>query len=303
MLTTNIKAGLGNQMFQYATGRNLVIKNNTSFQLDTTWFLKEKVINSDTPRKFELDVFQISAKIAEPAQIKKIKYPYGILSKIWRGIDKKILHNHYQDYHPELFRKISEKLTKNPNANIYLNGFFQSEKNFSEIRPTLLQEFQLKPEFITDKIKEFENQIIEKNSQDDSSGISIHIRRGDYAENQSAREHHGLCPISYYRDAIEFMVGSVSNPHFFIFTDDPQWVKENLKINDPHTFVSGNSLSGPQEMHLMSKCDHNIIANSSFSWWGAWLNQNPTKNVIAPKKWTVKNTEHPNIIAEGWITI
>jgi len=99
------------------------------------------------------------------------------------------------------------------------------------------------------------------------------------------------------------IIKTVENPHFFIFTDDVAWAKENLKISDPHTFVSGNDLSGPQELWLMSKCQHNIIANSSFSWWGAWLNQNPTKHVIAPEKWTVKNNEHPNIIAEGWITL
>ncbi|NCS98924.1 alpha-1,2-fucosyltransferase [Candidatus Parcubacteria bacterium] len=297
MLTTNLKGGLGNQMFQYATGRYISVKSGVELYLDTNWFFKKDILNSDTKRKFELDKFNIKGQISDPDQARKIKYPYGSLSKILSKFEKKFLDKYYLDYHPQLLKEIQEKLKKDPNTNIYLNGFFQSEKNFAEIRPLLLQEFQLKPEFITQKVKEFEKQIENNNS------VSIHIRRGDYAQNPKTLKIHGLCPISYYRDAIDLIIKTVENPHFFIFTDDVAWAKENLKISDPHTFVSGNDLSGPQELWLMSKCQHNIIANSSFSWWGAWLNQNPTKHVIAPEKWTVKNNEHPNIIAEGWITL
>lgn len=297
MIITNIKAGLGNQMFQYATGMFLAEKNNKQLFLDVSGYSDLRVLNSDTPRNFDLKHFNISAQISSKEQGQNSKYPLGLISKIIRGVDKKILKNNYQDFHPDFLKNITNQIQKDPNTNIYLNGFFQSEKNFAEIRPLLLKEFQLKPEFITDKVKEFEKQIENNNS------ISIHIRRGDYAQNPTTRAYHGLCPISYYRDAINLITEKNTEPHFFIFTDDVEWVKENLKISESHTFISGNDLSGPQELWLMSKCQHNIIANSSFSWWGAWLNQNPKKTVIAPKKWTAKNTEHPNIIAEGWITL
>jgi hypothetical protein len=297
MLITNLKAGLGNQMFQYATGKFLTEKNNTDLYFDTNWYSKKEILNSDTPRKMKLNDFQVDVKILDRKEARRIKYPFGKISEIWQDIEKKIFKKYYQDYHPELLQKISDKLSKNPGANIYLNGFFQSEKNFLEIRSTLLKEFQLKTEFITEKVKNFADDIEKENS------VSIHIRRGDYAKNPKAKAYHGLCPISYYRDAIDLIAETIKHPHFFIFTDDVDWVKENLKINFGNTFISGSGLTGPQELWLMSKCKHNIIANSSFSWWGAWLNQNPVKNVIAPKKWTVKNTDHPNIIPDGWITI
>lgn len=301
MLTTNLKGGLGNQMFQYAAGLNLAEKTNSEYFLDISGYSDERVTNSDTPREFELRQFEITAKISNPDQIDKVKYPYGLISKIFRGIDKKILKNYYKDYHPKLLKKVSKKLSAG--KDVYLDGYFQSEKNFGEIRPILLQEFKLKPEFITPKVRDFVDQISGKNSVEPTDSVSIHIRRGDYAQNPKTKEYHGLCPLSYYEQAIKTITEKIEKPHFYIFTDDPEWVKENLKINYNNTFVSGNDLKGPQELWLMSKCDHNIIANSSFSWWGAWLNQNKTKYVIAPKKWTTKGKDHPNIMAKDWITI
>jgi len=291
MVITKLKGGLGNQMFQYATGRFLSLKNNNKLFLELSHYDK-KNINPDYPREYSLHYFKINSNtpINSNSFLK-------IALKIYNRLLKKTVRNYYLDYHPELLEKLSLKLERKPKSKVILDGFFQSEKNFSEIRPTLLQEFQLKPEFITDKVKEFQDKIEKGNS------VSIHIRRGDYVSNPDANAHHGLCPLSYYRDAIDLMVNAVENPHFFIYTDDVEWVKENLEISDPHTFVSGNGLTGPQELWLMSKCNHNIIANSSFSWWGAWLNQNPGKNVIAPKQWTIKGDDHPNIIAEGWVTL
>lgn len=295
MLITNLKGGLGNQMFQYATGLALAQKNNVKLFLDTSGYSDKRVINSDTPRTFDLDYFNITAEIATVEQIKTIKYPLSLLSKIWRFIDKKIIKNYHTDYEPQLLEEVSQKLSQN--KNIYLDGFFQSEKNFAKIRQQLLQEFTLKDEFITSKVLDFQNHIKQANS------VSIHIRRGDYATNPKIKNHHGLLPISYYRQAIDLITEAIENPHFYIFTDDPVWCRENLKLNDNHTYVAGAGLTYQQELYLMIKCKHNIIANSSFSWWAAWLNQNPNKTVIAPKNWTVKNTEHPNIIADGWITI
>jgi len=293
MITTNLKGGLGNQMFQYATGLSLSIRNKTDMRLDTSGYLDARVINSDTPRTFDLDKFEISKDIATLNQVKASKYPLGFVSKIKRGINNKVLNKHYPDFHPDLL--------ENPSQEIYLDGFFQSEKNFPNIRPTLLKEFQLKQEFITDQVKDFQRQITGLNSENNS--ISIHIRRGDYEKNEVANKHHGLCSLSYYRDAIDLIAETTEHPHFFIFTDDIEWAKENLKISFNNTFISGYGLSPQQELYLMSKCSNNIIANSSFSWWGAWLNQNPNKIIIVPEKWTVKNTEHPNIIPEGWIKI
>jgi len=146
--------------------------------------------------------------------------------------------------------------------------------------------------------KNNEQKIKEKNS------VSLHIRRGDYLTMQKAIDTIGVCPLDYYDKAIREITRKIKNPTFFIFSDDINWVKENLKTNSPTIFVSGGKLKDYEELILMSKCKHNIIANSSFSWWGAWLNNNPNKIVIAPKKWfkdTSKNTR--DLIPESWLKL
>lgn len=295
MIIVNLKGGLGNQMFQYATGLALADKNETQLLLDTSSYSSSQNTNNETPRNFDLDRFKITAHDATAEQMETIKYPYGSLSRILRDISKKVFKQYYEDYHPDFLDRVSQKLSRG--KDFYLDGYFQSEKNFSGIRDQLLKEFSLKDKFVDDRVKDFLKQIETTNS------IAIHIRRGDYANDPKTTNYHGLLPILYYREAMELMMETVEHPHFYIFTDDTEWVKENLKISGSNTYVAGTGLSYHQEFYLMTKCKHHIIANSSFSWWGAWLSQNPSKNVIAPKKWTVKNTEHPNIIPEGWIEV
>ncbi len=289
MIITKLSGGLGNQMFQYSCGLSLANKNIAEMKIDTSAYTEENYASGDTVRKFELDKFNISCDKASDIEIKKIKYPLGLISKTGSYLKKKIFRMNFLDFHPRII---------NQRGNIYLDGYFQTEKNFLDTSAKIREEFTLKQEFINPKVSDFEQQIVNTNS------VSIHIRRGDYAQDQKTNKYHGLCPISYYELAISFVVSKVQSPHFFIFSDDIDWVKENLKISHPHTFVSGNNLIPQQEMHLMSKCKHNIIANSTFSWWGAWLNQNPNKIVVAPKKWVnIEPNPHPNIIPETWITM
>jgi len=292
MLTTNLKGGLGNQMFQYATGRALAEKTGQTLLLDISGYSDPRAVNSDTPRTFDLGVFNIKAEIATSKQIRQIKYPLGIFSKILRKINKKILRRYYRDYHPKLLKNLAKK------KNIYLDGFFQSQKNFKEIRQKLLEELSLKESGKNSIVQEFAEKIGNSNS------ISIHIRRGDYANDPKTKNYHGLIPLSYYEKAISTIKQKNENPVFYIFTDDISWAKENLKMEYQTIFVSGNDFTPQQEIYLMSKCQHNIIANSSFSWWGAWLNTNPKKIIIAPKKWTKTTTKvHPNIVPKSWIKI
>ena len=289
MIVTRMSGGLGNQMFQYAIGLNLAHKNNDALLIDAAGYTKIQNSSKDTIRNFELDKFNISSRLGSNSEIDEIKYPLGLISKINRLIQKKILRRFNHDYCPDLLSK---------KGNVYLDGFFQSEKNFMESSGLIRKEFSLKQEFINGQA----TKILENISHHTS--VSIHIRRGDYAQDKKTNKYHGLCPISYYENAISLITSKIENPHFFIFSDDIEWVKKNLPINHPHTFVSDGILIPQQEMYLMSKCKHNIIANSTFSWWGAWLNENPDKIVIAPKKWVnIEPNPHPNIIPETWITI
>jgi hypothetical protein len=136
------------------------------------------------------------------------------------------------------------------------------------------------------------------------NAISLHVRRGDYASNPQNIATHGLCSIDYYQAAIKHMVEQVKNPYFFVFSDDSAWVTSNLKIDFLHQYVDHNhGKESYNDMHLMSLCKHNIIANSSFSWWGAWLNQNAEKIVFAPKQWFSKSTDTIDLIPSNWIRI
>lgn len=287
MIIVNLKGGLGNQMFQYATGLSLAIKNNDELLIDNSGYFDQKVLNSDTPREYGLNCFNLSAKVATPEQIKKHKYSLGFLSKIIRVINKKVFRKYYLDFHPEIFQKTGD---------VFLEGFFQSEKNFLKIRPLILKEFTLKKEiFNTDLLAEI--------SQNDS--VAVHIRRGDYITDKKTKKYHNTCTKEYYFNAIEMMKYKIPHAIFYFFSDDINWVRENFNIDNVKMKIGTDlNLSDCEELILMSKCKHQIIANSSFSWWGAWLNNNKNKIVLVPSKWMSKIPDpHPNIIPKSWTTV
>jgi hypothetical protein len=285
MIITKLKGGLGNQMFQYATGRMLSQKTSTALLLDTSWFLEPK---SDINRNFDLDKLNITSK--------EVAYKSKIIESLTRFFNQKILNKHYFDFEPELLKNSEEKIIQN--KNVYLDGYFQTEKNFSEIREILLQELSLKEEFKSPEFKELQTEIQNNNS------VGIHIRRGDYIKNPSVTKYHGICSVSYYKTAIETIKSKTTAPVLYFFSDDPKWVSENFELNENAKIISDQNLSAPEELFLMSSCKHNIIANSTFSWWAAWLNQNHDKIVISPTPWVEKTPNpHPNIIPETWIKI
>lgn len=250
MIVIRLKGGLGNQMFQYAYGRDLSYRQKTVLKLDKS-FLKNTIwqrIIGVTPRKYELGEFNIKAKL-------------------------------------------TNKKYKNR-----LEGYWQSEKYFKDIRKMICEDFTLKKE--SNNFKKLAKIISQTNS------VSVHFRRGDYAEKRKTKKYHGLLDTNYYQKALDIINEKVKNPHFFVFSDDPSWVKKNFKIKQPLTFISGSrKLTNSKELILMSLCKHNIIANSSFSWWGAWLNRNPSKIVIAPKKWFRAKIEAKNLLPGDWIKL
>jgi hypothetical protein len=118
------------------------------------------------------------------------------------------------------------------------------------------------------------------------NAVSLHVRRGDYVSNPDSSRVHGLCGADYHQAAVRRIAEVVPQPHLFVFSDDPQWAAGNLHLDHPATIVTGNDTRRDYEdLHLMSLCKHHIVANSSFSWWGAWLDTNPDKIVIAPERW------------------
>ena len=187
-----------------------------------------------------------------------------------------------------LFKNIISKITGN-------HGFYQSENYFKPIEKVIRKEFTLK-EPLSPIAQDISNQIL-----DNENSVSIHIRRGDYVLDKETNIHHGTCELDYYKKAIEYIKDKIQSPVFFIFSDDIQWSKENIKEENSF-FISSPEIKDYEELIIMSNCRHQIIANSSFSWWAAWLNQNPDKIVIAPQKWlNTDMSKQPDIVPTTWI--
>ena len=291
MIVVKLMGGLGNQMFQYAAGRRLAIKHRTVLKLDLSFLLDRTPRDNFTYRTYELDVFNIQGNIASPSETNRfVPNNRNIFYNIKRKLKWiKVITEPYSHFH--------EDVLSAPD-NSYIDGYWQSEKYFKDVEDIIRSDFTLKPEMATIN-QEFTKQI----SSCDS--VSLHIRRGDYVSNSVINEYHGSCSLEYYQEAVAKIATCVKNPHLFIFSDDLNWAKEHLNFNYPIKFITHNGAEKSYEdLRLMSLCKHNIIANSSFSWWGAWLNTNPGKIVIAPKKWfndSSINTD--DLIPDSWVRI
>ena len=285
MIIIKLIGGLGNQLFQYSLGRSLSIKNNDILKLDLSDFTK------DNPRSYSLGYFNIIENFATEEDIKRVKK-----SGIGKLADK--LKPYYKrsviKYKGYDFDSNILKLS----GNFYLDGYWQSEKYFKEIENVIKKEITLK-EPLPSKYYELINAI--KNSD----SVSVHIRRGDYVANKKFSKIYNSLDEKNYQRAIKFIAEKISDPRFFIFSDDIEWAKRNLDIPYPKIFVSDETeMKDYEELILMSLCKHNITANSSFSWWGAWLNENTDKIVISPDKWfNDKIGNAKDLIPENWIRL
>ena len=286
MIIINLKGGLGNQMFQYALGRTLSLKNEAVLKLEINGLDRANKIG-DIYREFGLGNFHIEKNIATAEEVRALKYPYGIVSKGWRWISAKILKRSYVVFNPNVL---------NWKDSFFLDGYFQSPRYFDTIRDTLLADFTLvHPLSLAGAT--FTTQM------QSTTSVSIHVRRGDYIKNPRVLAEFGVCSLAYYKAAITRVKSMHSSPTFFVFSDDIAWVRDNLDVGENAVLVSDPTITDYQELVLMSKCAHNIIANSTFSWWGAWLNQNRDKIVIAPTPWFESATFDKNLIPHKWIQL
>jgi hypothetical protein len=290
MVIVQLSGGLGNQLFQYATGFAMAKKNQSLLKLDLSSFSNYHL------RKYELKHYAISAGTIKP-------FP-GFVYKSANKLLPVVLRNKITFLPPYGLRIINESsyhVDSTPYQNkhgIFLEGYWQSEKYFNDYRITLCREFKLKYPF-TGRNAELADILPSENS------VSIHIRRGDYISNHVNKKIYSECTTEYYHHAISFMSKKVDNPIFYIFSDDIAWSKNNLRPDFPTSYIEHNNTDqGHLDLRLMSLCKHNIIANSSFSWWGAWLNENPGKIVIAPAKWYNDPTlRSDDLIPENWLTL
>ena len=286
----HIGGGLGNQMFQYALARNISRLNGIDFKLD----ISSHFNHCDDGRKYELSHFNIVENFATVEEIA------GFEKFEKRNGRKNLIHNMFfanrSLYIKEDTSHFNEKILK-LNHPAYIFGWWHNERYFKNNEETIRKEFTLRGhqyEKFTQKLKE----ISKENS------VSIHIRRGDNLTDPKVLSYLEPCTLEYYKKASEKMAENIKNPIFYIFSDDTEWAIKNLSLKFPTKFHDPENFQDYEELLLMSACKHNIIANSTFSWWGAWLNKNPQKIIIAPQKWfrdPVRNLQP--IVPSEWLRL
>jgi hypothetical protein len=293
MIVSHIIGGLGNQMFQYAAGRALSLARGVPLRLDVSDFE-----GYGLHQGFELTrLFACSPTIADSDDVRAM-LGWQAAKRIRRVVARpqlRFLRNRHFVLEPHLHYWQGIREVKSP---AYLMGYWQSEKYFLAVAAQIREDFAFKLP-LSRVNAELANQISQV------SAVSLHVRRGDYVSNPKATAMHGLCSLAYYQAAIQYVAERVTNPVFFVFSDDAAWVKVNLKMDYPCQYVEHNQgTESYNDMRLMSLCQHHIVANSSFSWWGAWLNPNPEKIVVAPVNWfnnTVVNAA--DLIPAEWVRL
>jgi hypothetical protein len=289
VIISRLIGGLGNQMFQYATGFALACRIRQMHGLDVSDFE-----NYHLHQGFELErVFTITSKLADKGQVsdllgwRKGKRTKRVLSlPLFKGLRgcRFLVEPHF-NYWVGMSSLKGDK---------YLSGYWQSERYFLDVQERIRKEFSFK------KPLEGVNAQL-ANAMGNATSVSVHVRRGDYLTNP---QNHGLMYVAepaYYQAAISHIVDIVKKPEFYVFSDDIAWTKENIVFDYPCTYISHNSRSDSYiDMQLMSKCQNHIIANSTFSWWGAWLNPCRKKIVIAPKLWFRNGLPDQDLIPSDW---
>ena len=283
MITSQLAGGLGNQLFQYSAGRSLALQHNVNLRL---LFNSNSQSEHNNSENSHLSHFNIQALMIN--RIKPIEHilPDSFINLIKGGFPKTFRETQLR--YDERFARLG--------LNTRLKGYWQSERYFKKIEKKLRNDLK-----ITTPPSNSNAQLLQKIAS--LPAVSVHIRRGDYVTNPEANAYHGTCDLNYYSRAMAYVRNHmIEDPVIFVFSDDPFWAKENFNSPFETIYVDINSASTCYEdLRLMACCEHNIIANSSFSWWGAWLNQNSKKIVVAPNKWYSDPTAYnPDILPEAW---
>ena len=283
MIITILESGLGNQLFQYAIGRHLSIKNNDRLVIDASVYLFDKL------RHYDLDRYNIKAEVGNIATCFFTRFAKNIIPKIEKKITLPIKYVKERDtyFNNEI---LSEQ------RNIILDGYWQSEEYFKDIRDIILDDLTL----LSNPDKENKKMLKRINN---SNAVCLHVRRDDFVSNPLLQKFHGDLTPEYYNKAINSICYRLTDPEFYIFSDEPEWCKRNIFTNRPHTYVDINGPDkAPEDLRLMSACKHFIIANSSFSWWAAWLAEKAGTIIIAPKRW-YREKDEGDIVPKRWLRI
>lgn len=293
MIITNLIGGLGNQMFQYACARALALDQRQPLKVVLDMFDGYRLHNGpELSRVFDLDV-----SVAQREELRRLLGRSRATRPARRLLARPALQplrgRHYVA--EPSFRYWDGLRALDAGSDAYLHGYWQSERYFAAHAAAIRADFRFRRDAVG-RNAELTREIL------GSAAISVHVRRGDYVRNPKTLAAHGTCSPEYYFDAIASLQQRVPEARFFAFSDAPSWVAETLGPRCPGLTVVDHN-SGDEsynDMRLMSLCRHHIIANSSFSWWGAWLNSQQDKIVIAPRRWFANGTDDTDLIPAAW---
>jgi Glycosyl transferase family 11 len=296
MITVRLAGGLGNQMFQYAFGRSLSCHLNTSLKLDLNYLADRPQVAAHTFREFSLNIFEIDVEVANFRKSSSINHyianPNVMLWKVRKKILGQTLYVEKRDswFDTEVF---------NLKGDLYFEGNWQNLRYFDGIEDIVKQDFSFK-----NKLSEDLNRLADEIQNSES--ICLHVRRGDYVWQPHANKFNGLKGIDYFNSAVSLILQKLNDVRIYVFSDDIAWCVENVKFDRIVRFVEYEypNRQTHEYFRLMTLCRHFVIANSTFSWWAAWLSQNPSKIVVAPEKWFEDSTiDTSDLIPESWIRI
>ncbi|HJQ75030.1 MAG TPA: alpha-1,2-fucosyltransferase [Gaiellaceae bacterium] len=291
MVVVRLTGGLGNQLFQYATARRLALVRAAELVLDVGWFRYEAP-DYPAPRPYALDGFRLPARLVSLSPATVARWEQGLPARAGRWPSRRIrlpVISQSEDWDV-----VDERVLDGP-ADVLLLGYWQSEGYFQDAADTIRDE--LRPPTAPDA--RF-GRLLEAIGS--SEAVAVHVRRGDYVSVPQVAERHGTLPAAYYREAVG-LVAERAGPdaHAFVFSDDPEWAQEHLALELPTTHLGRTAWSAPVELRLMASCRHHVIANSSFSWWGAWLAERAGQVVVAPKDWF--RDRRTAIVPPRWLRI
>lgn len=287
MIVVKFNGGLGNQLFQYAFGRALQLRHNDSFAIDIEEFRRTY---GHVQRHYSLENFNLPSDVSVlPINESKSLLFFKVFHKVNRKLNSKLAR--LFDicwWRSPVFKDFAIEDTKK--KRYYFYGYWQSEKYFSEYKDIIKKELKVKTP-VNDECKPYA-QLIES-----TNAVCLHIRRGDFI-----KEGQLICDVDYYQRGIDYISSHTNNPRFFIFTNDNEWVKQNIKLPSDSVFVD---VADPdyEVLRLMYMCRHFLISNSSYSWWGQYLSDNPDKIVVAPTQWSVKWPNERSIYLENWVVL
>lgn len=292
MIIVRLNGGLGNQMFQYAIGRAISLRHGTTLRFDL------QAITADAKRAYGLPAWCIAGKPASRMD--------ELRMRVLNRASRKFCPSAPYYRHPVIIERdfpFDSNLLEAP-RDCWLFGYWQSEKYFDAVADKIRADFTPANEIGKNSL-ETEREILASGNR----SVFLHIRRGDYVRESHTLQAHGSCSLEYYVRAANLIAQQVCDPCFFVFSDEPEWVRDNLRLPYRTTVIFHNKPSDVlhlgsehEDLWLMSRCRHAVLANSSFSWWGAWLNSERGGIVIAPHRW-FGTLEHDtrDLIPAGWI--